>query len=685
MDWHLLAGRVEILSRNTFEIDGFSGDSQNQPGEQNGVCQASWLKSGVASDELRSHSSTAVPRTGLTESGQATPLSYTVQTKFLLEVFSGLSKLLYWAGAVVWLCLFAFFWQWWISGDHIIGYAAYFVVTAVLLWVTLLPAYFICIFGRAKVPAPARIDGRIAMVVTKVPSEPFSVVKKTLEAMLDQTGYRFDTWLADEDPSVETSSWCHVHNVRISTRKGAAEYHQPVWPRRARCKEGNLAYFYDHYGYADYDFVAQLDADHVPSSTYLEEILAPFANPSVGYVSAPSICDSNAGESWSARGRLYAEASMHGALQAGYNNGLAPLCIGSHYAVRTRALREIGGLGPELAEDHSTTLMMNAGGWQGVHAINAIAHGEGPKTFADLATQEFQWSRSVVSILLRYSPSLVPKLSLGKRFQFLFSELWYPLFSAFMLISFALPVYVLATGDRMVNVAYPDFLMHIAPLSIWLIVLAFCWRSTGTFRPMNAKVLSMDSTVFIFARWPWALLGSLAALRDRFSPKFVDFRITPKGATSATMLPYRVIAPYVVLSAVSGMAAWLAPAPEQVWGFYMFAAFNSAIYAVVLVWIVGKHIIECGAPWKLLPNARFAIATSLALLVLPVVATYDHGLKGLHSLTYGAQSLKITTIAFPAAGAGTGRAGMKIVRFSPRWFSIVRSVALESTASGSSA
>ncbi|MBP0651757.1 hypothetical protein J8J40_32320, partial [Mycobacterium tuberculosis] len=83
---------------------------------------------------------------------------------------------------------------------------------------------------------------------------------------------------------------------------------------------------------------------------------------------APSICDRNAADSWSARGRLYAEASLHGALQCGYNNGWTPLCIGSHYAVRTKALRSIGGLGPELAEDHSTTLMMAAGGWRGVHA-----------------------------------------------------------------------------------------------------------------------------------------------------------------------------------------------------------------------------------------------------------------------------------------------------------------------------
>jgi len=86
------------------------------------------------------------------------------------------------------------------------------------------------------------------------------------------------------------------------------DYHRLTWPRRTKCKEGNLAYFYDHYGYDNYDFVVQLDVDHTPSPGYLKAMLQPFWDPRVGYVSAPSICDRNAAESWSARGRLHAEA-----------------------------------------------------------------------------------------------------------------------------------------------------------------------------------------------------------------------------------------------------------------------------------------------------------------------------------------------------------------------------------------
>nr|WP_254679757.1 glycosyltransferase [Celeribacter baekdonensis] len=96
--------------------------------------------------------------------------------------------------------------------------------------------------------------------------------------------YPHDTWLADEAPDAQTRAWCDAHGVRISTRQGIADYHRAEWPRRTRCKEGNLAFFYDTWGYDTYDIVCQLDSDHVPQPGYLREMLRPFADPEVGYV-----------------------------------------------------------------------------------------------------------------------------------------------------------------------------------------------------------------------------------------------------------------------------------------------------------------------------------------------------------------------------------------------------------------
>ncbi len=573
----------------------------------------------------------------------------------MLPVFTGWNRMAYRLGIGGWLVTLAYFWIWWLDRDRVIDWPYFTVVTVTLAWITLLPSYFIFIFLNARVvdrrsPLP---QGRVAMVVTKAPSEPFAVVQKTLQAMLEQKGLEFDVWLADEDPDAQTLKWCGAHGVFVSTRKGVVDYHRKTWPRRTRCKEGNLAYFYDHYGYERYDFVAQFDADHVPEPDYLSEIIRPFADPAVGYVSAPSICDANAKESWAARGRLYAEASLHGALQLGYNNSWAPLCIGSHYAVRTKALREVGGLGPELAEDHSTTLLMNAGGWRGVHAVNAIAHGDGPVTFTDLVVQEFQWSRSLMTILLQYSRHYVPKLPLRLKFQFLFSQLWYPLFSGFMALMFVLPAFALLSGQVLVNASYPVFLAHFLPISFIMIVFAFFWRATGAFRPHDAKLFGWEAIVFLFLRWPWSLMGVLAAIRDTIRGDFVDFRITPKGTQAKPPLPLRVIAPYMVLAALSLLAMVLAPRENAAEGFFVFAAINVAIYAGLSVFLLVRHTMENGLPrLPALRGGATVAACSLLLVAGSAAELSSHAIGGLEALSHGQPYVSFTETRFTVAGAG---------------------------------
>jgi cellulose synthase/poly-beta-1,6-N-acetylglucosamine synthase-like glycosyltransferase len=589
--------------------------------------------------------------------------------RLMVPLLTGRQRAEYAGAAMIWLGALVYFWTWWLQPSHIAGIFGFLTVTLTLVWITFLPAYFLTVFFRGRKPSgPLSLPhgSRVAMVVTKAPSEPFAVVAATLTAMLEQD-VPHDTWLADEDPSPETIDWCDRHGVFISTRKGRVDYHRATWPRRTRCKEGNLAYFYDHYGYERYDFVAQMDADHVPQKNYLRNMLRPFADPAVGYVSAPSICDRNAAESWAARGRLYAEASMHGSLQAGYNGGLAPLCIGSHYAVRTAALKQIGGLGPELAEDHSTTLMMNAFGWRGVHAVDAIASGDGPRTFADLVTQEFQWSRSLVMLLLKYSPKYVPNLPARLKFQFLFSQLWYPLFSLFMALMFFMPIVALARGESFANVTYAGFLAHFAPLSIILIVMAFRWRASGSFRPFDAKILSWEAALFLFARWPWALAGTLAAMRDWFTGSFVDFRITPKGASEVDPLPLRVLAPYGILSLASVLPVLFIDDAGKAGGFYIFAVVNTLLYAVLILVIIVQHARE-NVVRTSRRRYRLAMAASVfSLFMLPGIAASERGMDGLESLAWGAGHVRLFEYRYSAAGAGRGNTLTPAAKFSPRW------------------
>lgn len=562
-------------------------------------------------------------------------------------------KVAFVVAAAAWGVVTLGFWGWWLDPAHVANPVLFTLLSFCLGWATLVPLYFVIHYAIAVRPVGniAHLPKlRVAMVVTKAPSEPFHVVRKTLEGMLAQT-HPHATWLADEQPTAETLAWCAAHGVSVSTRYGVAEYHQKTWPRRTRCKEGNLAYFYDHYGYERYDVVVQLDADHVPGPGYLEAMVLPFADPDVGYVSAPSICDANAAESWSARGRLYAEGNLHGALQAGYTAIGGPLCFGSHYAVRTYALMEIGGLGPELAEDHSTSMMMCSHGWRGVHAIDAIAHGDGPRTFADLITQEFQWSRSVTRILLEHSPRHLGRIPARLRVQFIFSQLWYPLFSLFMALGVLLPIIGVIFRTPFANVSFPEFVPHALPMSLALMGNSLLWRAEGMYRPFDAKLVSWETMAFQFARWPWSLWGCICAVREHLSHTHVDFRVTPKGASEADPVPLVVMAPYGAIALVSALPSLLVNDAAAAAGFHLFALANAVVYAGLILLIIWRHRIENRV--KRAPVRQRVAVAGLATLVLivPASALSMRTLESVFVLEQGAP-VSIVRPSFSPAGAG---------------------------------
>ena len=491
-----------------------------------------------------------------------------------------------------WLVCIADFWLWWLRPAHRASYVGLAINSVLLLYVTLYPTVFVLSANhlhrvRRSVPIPQL---RVAFVVTRAPSEPFQMVSRTLRAMLIQDyPFTYDVWLCDERPSNDVIAWCQQRGVRISTRDGAASYQRDSWPRRVRCKEGNLSYFYDHWGYRRYDAVAQLDCDQVPSATYLASIIRPFSDPAVGYVAAPSVCDTNAAASWAARGRVYREATFHGPFQLGYSKGYAPLCIGSHYAVRTAAIREIGGIGPELAEDFSTTFLLNAAGWQGVFAIDADAHGYGPATFQDMVVQEFQWARSLAVILLGLVPRNLRLLSLRLRLRFLYALSYYLLLSGVTLAGLTLAPIAAVTGQPWINVNLFGFLAHIWSVAIWLILITALLRRRGLLRPPSAPILSWEAWLYSLTRWPYVGLGVVAAVQHHFRPRSVNFKITPKEASEHRPLPARLVAPFAVVSLAASAAALYGERSGGAAGYVFLCVVQAATYALAACAVTVLH------------------------------------------------------------------------------------------------
>jgi cellulose synthase/poly-beta-1,6-N-acetylglucosamine synthase-like glycosyltransferase len=524
-----------------------------------------------------------------------------------------------------WAILSAQAWAWWLQPAHA-GSTLGLIVNSALLAIEsiLLPTWFFFWLWRVRRPDPTLEvpNLRTAMVVTKAPAEPWPVVRETLEAMLAQDfPLPYNVWLADESPSTETLAWCLDHGVRVSTREGVAEYHRPTWPRRTRCKEGNLAYFYDQWGYELYDVVAQMDADHVPDPDYLRHMVVPFRDPHVGYVAAPSMCDRNAGRSWSARARLYAEAVLHGPMQAGHSGGCAPSCIGSHYAVRTAALREIGGLGPELAEDFTTTLMMSSYRWQGVFAIDARAHGDGPETVADCMTQEFQWSRSMMNVLLGVNGRYWRALSRAAKLRLGFCQIWYPLFAVLMVASIVTPLAAILSRTPAMRVSLGTFYLYFGRPTAVLLAVVLWLRTLDWLRPSNAKAIAWEIVLFQLVRWPWVLLGCVQAVAGRIAGREFDFKVTPKGRTGTKPLPLRVVFPYLLIALLSATPAILGLQAGRARGYYTLALLNVALYLGASVAIVVLHVLDhpTALRGQVLKRSSVKLATVFGTTALTVV------------------------------------------------------------------
>jgi len=507
-----------------------------------------------------------------------------------------------WAG-----CL-ADFWWWWLEPAHWVSTAGCVANSIVLFYFTCYPLFFVMAVNRLrKVRRSAPVPPlRVAFIVTRAPSEPWDVARATLIAMLHQDfPMAYDVWLADERPDDEILRWCQDNGVAMSCRYGVPEYHRPDWPRRTKCKEGNLAFFYDHWGYRDYDVVAQLDCDHRPSPTYLAEMVRPFADPAIGYVAAPSVCDTNAANSWSARGRLYREATFHGAFQLGHSGGWAPACIGSHYAVRTAALREIGGLGPELAEDLSTTFLLNSAGWHGAFAIDAEAHGDGPDTFAAMLVQEFQWSRSLTVILLRLVPHNIWRLPLSLRIRFVYALLFYGLLVTSTLGGIVLAPSAAIAGKPWVSINYLAFLAHWWSLSAWLIGVTLLLRRRGLLRPPEAPIVSWENWLYSLTRWPYIALGIAAALLHLVRPRAHSFKVTPKGVAGLDSLSVRLTIPYILISVCCSAAAVVGENTGGVTGYVFLCIIAALIYSMVAILVPILHAREM--------TVRASVSTGQAL------------------------------------------------------------------------
>jgi cellulose synthase (UDP-forming) len=506
---------------------------------------------------------------------------------------------------VLLLVLFAFangaFWAWWAQPGHVVSVPQYVVTSLLIAYGFCLPSYFLFFLGRMRRPNPELVppaELRVAFATTYVPvAESIRVLERTLTAMRDQEGHPHDVWVLDEGDDPDVRQLCERLGVRHFSRKGIHRYQAAAWPYRSKTKAGNYNAWLDWTAEREitYDVLLQMDTDHVPQPGYMMEMLKPFADPAVCYVAAPSIASGNWRESWVVRARFEVEATLHGALQMGYNAGWAPIIIGSHAGFRVAALRAIGGFQRTLAEDHHNTLRLNASGKRGLFSPDAIAIGDGATSFAEAMTQEYQWARALTQILFTYFPRDRSRLPLRIWTELLFAETWYPLFAISQALGFISPAIALTFDFSWVSVDYLAFVGMFAMPTVMCLVIVNWVRRCGWLRPADAPVISWRALLLMLARWPFVLVAVVEATLGAITGRRYEFRITSKGRSGARRLPLRMLVPYtvIVLISLGAIAAHLYLEPdESLDGYAYLTLANAAIYSAVIAAVSGLNAVE---------------------------------------------------------------------------------------------
>jgi cellulose synthase (UDP-forming) len=445
-----------------------------------------------------------------------------------------------WTISAVWM------WSWWLTADIERFMPLFIPLTMALLYeFAILPSVFLYFVIKAKKP-PKRIAQKgykVAVISPCVPStESMDIIENQLRAMSEIT-YPHDSWILDEGNSLEIKMLAKKYGVKHFSRKGIRKYNSPIHPFQKKTKAGNVNAWIDHVKRRKYDFFVQLDIDHVPKPNYLHKTLGYFRDKDVAWVQAPSVYKNL--DNWIARGSAEQELVLQGPLQMGfYGHSDTPFIIGSHSTYRMSAIKEIGGFQPTRAEDHLDTVYLANKGYKGVFLPEIIAEGDGPETLSTYLAQQYAWAYSMFQVLQSHTPKLIQAMPWKRRWQFLFAQTWYPLWTLSYVVMFMSPVVALWINQDIVSTNPNEMLIHFMP--VFLGGFAIWWASRPLMQPKNLFI-SWRGMILHAVRWPVIFRAITASLFKIKKP----YMITPKGKFAHIAPSIKTYQPFLFLGSIS--------------------------------------------------------------------------------------------------------------------------------------
>jgi len=265
-----------------------------------------------------------------------------------------------------------------------------------------------------------------------------------------------------------------------------------------------------------------LDADHIPSTTFLERTVPFFSDAKVACVQTIHRFMNAAPVQRNLRmeGKLPHEQELFFQISmVGKDHWNAAIFAGSAGLIRRSVLDEMGGMSRgTVIEDCEFSLDMHRRNYVSVYLPEALTIGLSPETLSAYLVQQGRWACGQTQMLVLANPFFIKgKLTLAQRICYLNNNLYY-LFGLPRLIYFAIPVLFLLFGVCPTSVSWMQYLMLASPfLFAWLIGQNYIYKNYRH---------SFWSDVYEAILAPHTLLWTMLTLLDPSSPRFA---VTPKG------------------------------------------------------------------------------------------------------------------------------------------------------------
>jgi cellulose synthase (UDP-forming) len=394
---------------------------------------------------------------------------------------------------------------------------------------------------RPRPMAPKR-GLKTAVVTTIVPgAESLEMLEETVTALV-ALDYLHDTWVLDEGDDEEVKALCRRSGALHYSRKNLPQYQTGGGAFKAHSKHGNYNAWLSEIGFDRYEIIAAFDPDHVPTPSFLSNVLGYFEDPAVGYVQAAQAYY-NQGASFIARGAAEETYEYYSCTQmAAYSLG-QPAVVGCHNTHRVTALKAVGGFAAHDADDLLIGLRYKAHGWRGVYVPLVLARGVTPVDWNGYLTQQLRWARSVIDVNCRLHRLLGSALPPAGRALSAAHGLFYVQNSVTTFIGLLLLTYMLVTGD-VPGVVSADTLPRLAVLCVTLQACAF-YRQRFYLDPRSEWGTQWRAHLLRYAKWPvfiWALWDVAVGRRV---PYALTHKVRAKSRSSMLLVPHALVIVFV--------------------------------------------------------------------------------------------------------------------------------------------